>query len=91
MSSSPITVPLPVSKFQTPTGIKPLPADEQTAKAKQLVALLEKENVALDFGSYRDATAGLRIRGDATVDTLLADIKELLLWLDWAFSEIRES
>lgn len=65
-----------------------LPADEQTAKAKQLVALLEKENVALDFGSYRDAPAGLRIWGGATVDT--ADIEALLPWLDWAFAEIQK-
>lgn len=64
-----------------------LPADEQAAKAKQMVALLEKENVALDFGSYRDAPAGLRIWGGATVDT--ADIEALLPWLDWAFAEIR--
>ena len=64
-----------------------LSANEQTAKAKQLVALLEGENVALDFGSYRDAPAGLRIWGGATVDT--ADIEALLPWLDWAFAEIQ--
>ena len=64
-----------------------LSADEQAAKAKQLIALLEKENVALDFGSYRDAPAGLRIWGGATVDT--TDIEALLPWLDWAFAEIQ--
>ena len=66
-----------------------LPADEQAAKAKQIVALLEKEDVALDFGSYRDAPAGLRIWGGATVET--ADIEALLPWLDWAFAEIDKS
>ena len=66
-----------------------LSEDEQAAKMKQLVALLEQENVALDFGSYRDAPAGLRIWGGATVDT--ADIEALLPWLDWAFAEIRKS
>ena len=65
-----------------------LSTDEQAAKAKQIVALLEKENVALDFGSYRDAPSGLRIWGGATVDT--ADIETLLPWLDWAFAEIRK-
>jgi phosphoserine aminotransferase len=66
-----------------------LPADEQMAKANQLVTLLQEENVALDFGSYRDAPAGLRIWGGATVDT--ADIEALLPWLDWAFAEIKPS
>lgn len=59
---------------------------DQAAKAKQLVSLLEAEKVAYDFASYRDAPAGLRIWGGATVDT--ADIEALLPWLDWAFSEI---
>lgn len=64
-----------------------LPEDEQAAKAKQLVNLLEKEDVGYDFGSYRDAPAGIRIWGGATVDT--ADIEALLPWLDWAFEEIK--
>ncbi len=64
-----------------------LPADEQAAKAKQLVSLVEKEGVGYDFGSYRDAPAGLRIWGGATVET--ADIEALLPWLDWAFQQIQ--
>ena len=64
-----------------------LPAEDQAAKAKQLVSLLDKEGVGYDFGSYRDAPAGLRIWGGATVDT--ADIEALLPWLDWAFAEIQ--
>ncbi len=59
---------------------------EQKAKAKELVGLLEAEHVALDFNGYRDAPAGIRIWGGATVDT--ADIEALLPWLDWAFGEI---
>lgn len=65
-----------------------LPAEEQAAKAKQLVSLLEKENVGYDFGSYRDAPAGIRIWGGATVET--ADIEALLPWLDWAFEQIKD-
>jgi phosphoserine aminotransferase len=65
-----------------------LPEEEQAAKAKQMVALLEKEEVGYDFGSYRDAPAGIRIWGGATVDT--ADIEALLPWLDWAFEEIQD-
>ena len=64
-----------------------LPADEQAAKAKQMVSLLDKEGVGYDFGSYRDAHTGLSIWGGATVET--ADIEALLPWLDWAFNEIQ--
>ncbi|MFU8849160.1 MAG: phosphoserine transaminase [Opitutales bacterium] len=64
-----------------------LPEGEQAAKAKQLVSLLEKEAVGYDFGSYRDAPAGIRIWGGATVDT--ADIEALLPWIDWAFETIQ--
>ncbi len=63
-----------------------LPEEEQAAKAKQMVALLEEEAVGYDFGSYRDAPVGIRIWGGATVET--ADIEALLPWLDWAFEQI---
>ena len=66
-----------------------LPEAEQAAKAKTMVGLLEKEDVAYDFGSYRDAPAGIRIWGGATVDA--ADIEALLPWLDWAFEQIKDA
>lgn len=60
-----------------------LDADGQAAFAKGIVALLEKENVALDIGAYRDAPSGLRIWAGATIDT--ADMQAVMPWLTWAF------
>jgi phosphoserine aminotransferase len=64
-----------------------LTPEEQATKAKALVALLEKEEVAFDIGSYRDAPPGIRIWGGATVET--ASIKCLLTWIEWAFKSIK--
>jgi phosphoserine aminotransferase len=63
------------------------PAAEQSALVKALVARLEAEEVAYDIGAYRDAPAGLRIWGGATVET--ADIEALLPWLDWAYAAVK--
>ena len=64
-----------------------LPPEDQAAKAKELVKLIDDEGVGYDFGSYRDAPAGIRLWGGATVDP--EDIAALLPWLDWAFEEIQ--
>jgi phosphoserine aminotransferase len=64
-----------------------LPLEQQAQLAKSLASRLEAEGVALDFGSYRDAPAGLRIWGGATVET--SDIRALLPWLNWAFDQIQ--
>jgi phosphoserine aminotransferase len=65
-------------------AVASLPADAQAAFAKSLASFLEKEKVAYDIGSYRDAPAGLRIWCGATVET--ADVKALTRWLDYAFA-----
>ena len=66
-----------------------LNAEAQAKAVKDLVALLEKEHAAYDIGAYRDAPAGLRIWGGATVEP--ADMRALLPWLDWAWNEIKQS
>jgi phosphoserine aminotransferase len=62
-----------------------LPDAAQAEFAKNLAALLEKEDVALDAASYRSAPPGLRIWCGATVER--DDLRALTPWLDWAFAQ----
>ncbi|KZD12555.1 phosphoserine transaminase [Oceanibaculum pacificum] len=64
-----------------------LSAEAQAAAAKKLASLVEAEGVGYDIGAYRDAPAGLRIWGGATVET--SDIEALLPWLDWAYAQVK--
>lgn len=63
-----------------------LELDLPKEKVQALVKLLEKENVAFDIGSYRDAPPGLRIWCGATVEK--EDIEILMQWIKWAYSSV---
>ena len=58
----------------------------QQKAAKAVAGLLEKEGAALDAASYRDAPAGLRLWGGATIER--ADIEAVLPWIDYAIDTV---
>jgi len=65
-----------------------LPDEEQAKVAKQVASTLETEGVAYDIASYRDAPAGLRLWGGATVQR--QDLEVLFAWIDWAYGQVKE-
>lgn len=73
-------------KFTAP-WFSSLDADRQAAIVKKLVSFLEREGAGYDLAHYRDAPAGLRIWGGATVEH--SDIAALLPWIEWAYAQVK--
>jgi len=63
-----------------------LTLDAEPEQVKAIVSLLADEGVAYDIGAYRDAPAGIRIWGGATVEA--SDVAALMPWMAWAYEQI---
>lgn len=70
------------------SGACPLTGDARANAPKQISKLLDEEGVAFDINGYRDAPAGLRLWGGATVEP--TDMEALMPWLDWAYEQISQ-
>jgi phosphoserine aminotransferase len=68
-------------------AVTALNPDAQWAFVKDMVGLLEKDGIAYDVATHRDAPPGLRIWCGSTVER--SDLAALTPWLDWAFAQTK--
>ncbi len=68
-----------------PSVLKLINEEKIKKNISNLLDYLDKQNIAFDIGSYRDAPLGIRIWGGATVNS--KDIEVLLDWLEWGDHE----
>jgi len=61
--------------------------DAKASVPKKIAAMLEKMDIAYDFNGYRDAPPSLRIWCGSTVEQ--EDIRRLLLWIEWAYAQVK--
>lgn len=66
-------------------AVKALDTETQWALSKKIVALLERENAALDIIMHRDSVPGIRVWCGPTIER--DDLAALGPWLDWAYGE----
>ena len=69
-------------KFTHP-DFENLDEENQKKLVKEVCSIIEKEDAGYDINAYKDAPAGIRIWGGATVES--SDIDKLLPWIEWAF------
>ena len=74
-------------KFTLPEFVA-LDSDNQKKLVKEVCSTLEKEDAGYDINAYKDAPAGIRIWGGATVEA--SDIEKVLPWIEWSFFETME-
>ena len=73
----------------TDSDYQNLADDKKQAFVKELLAILEQEEIAYDIASYRDAPLGIRIWGGGTVSD--KDIYILTNWLDYSFTKTAQN
>ena len=64
-----------------------LDEDFKKAKMKELVAIIESEDIAYDFNNHRAAPASFRIWCGATIET--SDVEALLQWIEYAYNKVK--